>query len=142
MAGVELSDGGMFVVALSMDGGLVAVIIRKALWVLYNRLWDGLREDIQLQSVLNNGIRTDVWAIKWIYRLRGDGKYKIKKQRCATKKQLNSKCDATHLKMANGVISGWALILRDSKVQICNEADSLSIQKVSLRSKRKKEKII
>jgi hypothetical protein len=37
MAGVELSDGGMFVVALSMDG-VVAVIIRKALWVLYNRL--------------------------------------------------------------------------------------------------------
>jgi hypothetical protein len=64
MAGVELSDGGMFVVALSMDGGLVAVIIRKALWVLYNRLWDGLREDIQSQSVLNNEIRTDVWAIK------------------------------------------------------------------------------
>jgi hypothetical protein len=62
MAGVELSDGGMLVVALSMDGGLVAVIIRKALWVLYNRPWD---EDIQCsQSVLNNGIRTDVWAIK------------------------------------------------------------------------------
>lgn len=64
MAGVELSDGGMLVVVLSMDGGLVAVIIRKALWVLYNRFWDGLREDIQSQSVLNNGIRTDVWAIK------------------------------------------------------------------------------
>lgn len=48
MAGVELSDGGMFVVALSMDGGLVAVIIRKALWVLYIRLWD---EDIQLFAI-------------------------------------------------------------------------------------------
>jgi hypothetical protein len=65
MAGVELSDGGMFVVALSMDGGLVAVIIRKALWVLYNRFWDGLREDIQSFAIcLKNGIRTDVWAMK------------------------------------------------------------------------------
>lgn len=61
MAGVELSDGGMFVVALSMDG-VVAVIIRKALWVLYNRL--GTRIYNWSQSVLNNGIRTDVWAIK------------------------------------------------------------------------------
>jgi hypothetical protein len=44
-----------------MDG-VVAVIIRKALWVLYNRL--GTRIYNWSQSVLNNGIRTDVWAIK------------------------------------------------------------------------------